>query len=54
MGFDNRYVLKKVLGLPDEEIKRLEDQGVIFQWNPKVPSQCPPPGWNGKSGVKLA
>lgn len=54
LGFDNRYVLKKVLGLPDEEIRRLEDQGVIFQWNPKVPSQCPPPGWDGKSGVKLA
>jgi crotonobetainyl-CoA:carnitine CoA-transferase CaiB-like acyl-CoA transferase len=53
LGFDNRYVLKKILGLPDEEIRRLEDQGVIFRWNPKVPSQCPPPGWDGKSGVKL-
>jgi len=54
LGFDNRYVLKKVLGLPDGEITRLEDQGVIFRWNPKVPSQCPPPGWDGKSGVRQA
>jgi len=54
LGFDNRYVLKKLLGLPDEEIRRLEDEAVIFRWNPNVPSQCPPPGWDGKSGVKLA
>jgi hypothetical protein len=52
LGFDNRYVLKKVLGLPDGEIRRLEEEGVIFQWNPKVPSQCPPPGWDGKRGVR--
>jgi crotonobetainyl-CoA:carnitine CoA-transferase CaiB-like acyl-CoA transferase len=53
LGFDNRYVLKNILGLPDEEAKRLEDEGVIFRWNPDIPSQCPPPGWDGKSGVKL-
>jgi crotonobetainyl-CoA:carnitine CoA-transferase CaiB-like acyl-CoA transferase len=52
LGFDNRYVLGKMLGLPEEEVKRLEDEGVVFQWNPAVPSQCPPPGWDGKSGVK--
>ena len=54
LGFDNRFVLKKLLGLPDEEIQRLEDEAVIFRWNPNVPSQCPPPGWDGKIGVKLA
>lgn len=54
LGFDNRYVLKTILGLPDEEIRRLEEQGVIFQWNPEVPSQCPPPGWDGKRGVRPA
>jgi crotonobetainyl-CoA:carnitine CoA-transferase CaiB-like acyl-CoA transferase len=53
LGFDNGYVLKKVLGLPEEEVKRLRDEGVVFQWNPNVPSQCPPPGWDGKRGVKL-
>ncbi len=53
VGFDNRYVFQKVLGLPLEEVKRLEFEKVIFQWNPAVPSQCPPPDWDGKSGVKL-
>jgi crotonobetainyl-CoA:carnitine CoA-transferase CaiB-like acyl-CoA transferase len=53
LGFDNRYVLKNLLGLPDEEVNRLEEEGVVFRWNPAVPSQCPPPGWDGKSGVKL-
>ena len=53
LGFDNRYVLGKLLGLPEEEVKMLEDEGVVFQWNPNVPSQCPPPGWDGTSGVKI-
>jgi crotonobetainyl-CoA:carnitine CoA-transferase CaiB-like acyl-CoA transferase len=53
LGFDNRYVLGKMLGLPEEEVKALEDEGVVFQWNPSVPSQCPPPGWDGTSGVKI-
>jgi crotonobetainyl-CoA:carnitine CoA-transferase CaiB-like acyl-CoA transferase len=53
LGFDNRYVFQKILGQPLEEIKRLEFEKVIFQWNPAVPSQCPPPDWDGKSGLKL-
>jgi len=53
LGFDNRYVLGKLLGLPEEEVKMLEDEGVVFRWNPDVPSQCPPPGWDGKSGVNV-
>lgn len=54
LGFDNGYVLKRFLGLADEEIRGLEEQGVVFRWNPNVPSQCPPPGWDGKRGMKLA
>jgi crotonobetainyl-CoA:carnitine CoA-transferase CaiB-like acyl-CoA transferase len=53
VGFDNRYVFTKILGLPLEEVKRLEYEKVIFKWNPDVPSQCPPPDWDGKSGLKL-
>ncbi len=53
VGFDNRYVFTKILGLPLEEVKRLEYEKVIFRWNPDVPSQCPPPDWDGKSGLKL-
>jgi crotonobetainyl-CoA:carnitine CoA-transferase CaiB-like acyl-CoA transferase len=54
IGFDNEYVLKKYLGLSDEEIQKLYEEGVIFKWNPAVPSQCPPPDWDGKAGLKLA
>ena len=53
VGFDNRYVFQKVLGLPLEEIKRLEFEKVIFGANPAVPSQNAPPDWDGKSGLKL-
>ncbi|MGA8180708.1 MAG: CoA transferase [Desulfobacterales bacterium] len=53
VGFDNRYVFQKILGLSLEKIKQLEFEKVIFQWNPDVPSQCPPPDWDGKSGLKM-
>jgi crotonobetainyl-CoA:carnitine CoA-transferase CaiB-like acyl-CoA transferase len=53
LGFDNHYVMTKILGLPSEEVQKLEDEGVIFKWNPEIPSHCPPPDWDGKSGVKL-
>ncbi|RJP22030.1 MAG: CoA transferase [Deltaproteobacteria bacterium] len=54
LGFDNGYVLKRFLGRTDEEVRELEEQGVVFRWNPNVPSQCPPPGWDGVRGMKLA
>ncbi len=54
IGFDNRYVLKNLLGLSDKEIDKLQEEKVIFQWNPAIPSHCPPPDWDGKSGLKLA
>ena len=53
VGFDNEYVFKKYLGLSDEEIQKLYEEGVIYKWNPAVPPQCPPPDWDGKSGLKL-
>ncbi|HDL90370.1 MAG TPA: CoA transferase [Thermodesulforhabdus norvegica] len=53
LGFDNRFVLMTMLGLSDTEIKKLQEEGVIFQWNPDIPSHCPPPDWDGKSGLKL-
>jgi crotonobetainyl-CoA:carnitine CoA-transferase CaiB-like acyl-CoA transferase len=54
LGFDNQYVLTKLCGLSAKEIAQLEAEGVIFKWNPAVPSVCPPPDWDGKSGLKLA
>ncbi|ROQ89859.1 CoA transferase [Desulfosoma caldarium] len=54
LGFDNEYVLTKLLGLPHDEVEKLKAEKVIFQWNPDIPSHCPPPDWDGKSGLKLA
>jgi len=53
LGFDNYYVLTTLCGLSAKEIEQLEAEGVIFKWNPAVPSLCPPPDWDGKRGLKL-
>jgi crotonobetainyl-CoA:carnitine CoA-transferase CaiB-like acyl-CoA transferase len=52
LGFDNQYIFTKILGLSHQEVERLEKAGIIFKWNPEVPSQCPPAEWDGKSGVR--
>lgn len=52
IGFDNEYVFNKILGLSLDEIKKLYDEGVIYRWNDAVPSTCPPPDWDGTSGLK--
>ena len=54
LGFDNEYVFTKLLGLTEPAIRRLQEEGVIFKWNPKIPSHCPPPDWDGVSGKKLS
>ena len=53
IGIDNEYVFTRVLGMPVEEVKRLESEGVIYKWNPDAPSTCPPPDWDGESGVRF-
>ncbi|RLI81800.1 CoA transferase, partial [Archaeoglobales archaeon] len=53
LGFDNEYVFVKILGLSLDEVKKLEEEGVIYKWNPNMPSQCPPPDWDGKRGIKF-
>ena len=52
IGMDNEYVLTKMVGLSSEKVKQLAEEGIIFKWNPKIPSHCPPPDWDGKKGVK--
>jgi len=52
LGFDNEYIFTTILDMSLEEIKKLEQKGVIFKWNPKVPSQGPPPDWDGSKGVR--
>lgn len=52
VGMDNEYVLTKILGLSSERVTELTEHGVIFKWNPQVPSHCPPVEWDGKGAVK--
>ena len=54
LGFDNEYVFTKLLGLTRPAIRRLQEEGVIFKWNPSIRSHCPPPDWDGASGKKLS
>ncbi len=53
LGFDNEYVLTRVLGLSMDEIRRLEEEGVIYKWDPNVAPQTPPPDWDGERGLKF-
>ena len=46
VGFHNAYVFSEVLGLSDEEIRALEEAGVIGAWQ-EGPGRSPPEGWSG-------
>ncbi|MCS7122033.1 MAG: CoA transferase [Archaeoglobaceae archaeon] len=52
MGFDNEHVLSRILGMSLEEIQKLYEEGVLYKWNPNIPSHCPPKDWDGKKGLK--
>ncbi|MDH5815207.1 MAG: CoA transferase [Candidatus Nezhaarchaeota archaeon] len=45
VGYHNRLILKKWLGYTDEEIKKLEEEGVIGYWD-QAPGMCPPDAWD--------
>jgi crotonobetainyl-CoA:carnitine CoA-transferase CaiB-like acyl-CoA transferase len=47
VGFHNEFVLKRVLGLPDEEIAALEAERVIGRWADRVGPK-PPDDWRGQ------
>lgn len=51
VGFHNEFVLKKILGLSDEEIQTLTAEGVVGKWADRVGPK-PPDGWQGE-GVLL-
>ena len=53
LGFDNDYVFTKLMGMQRADIKELEEEGIIFKWNPVIPSHGPPQDWDGISGKKL-
>jgi len=45
IGYHNRYVFKKILGLSDQDIKKLEKDRVIGYWGNRV-GQRPPAYWD--------
>jgi len=51
VGFDNEYVMEHFLSKSESEIRRLYECGALGKWA-DVPSRRPPPGWDGKSGLR--
>jgi len=50
VGFDNEHVFVRLLGMSVDEIKSLEEKGVIGKWSDRKGSS-PPENWDGKSGL---
>ena len=50
VGFHNEFILKKVLGLSDEEIRSLEAKGVVGKWADRMGAK-PPDGWKGEGAL---
>jgi len=51
VGFDNEYVMKKFLGKSEDEIQKLYDIGALGKWK-DAQGRRPPPGWDGKAGLR--
>jgi len=51
VGFDNEYVMEHFLGKSESEIRQLYECGALGKWA-DVPSRRPPPGWDGKAGLR--
>ncbi len=49
VGLDNEYVFTKYLGLTKEQLKALEEKGVIGKWTDMI-GRTPPDDWDGESG----
>jgi crotonobetainyl-CoA:carnitine CoA-transferase CaiB-like acyl-CoA transferase len=47
VGYHNRLILKKWLGMSEDEIKKLEKEGVIGYWD-EQPGCAPPPVWDAE------
>jgi crotonobetainyl-CoA:carnitine CoA-transferase CaiB-like acyl-CoA transferase len=50
VGFDNEHVFIRLLGMSVDEIKSLEEKGVIGKWSDRKGSS-PPEDWDGKAGL---
>jgi crotonobetainyl-CoA:carnitine CoA-transferase CaiB-like acyl-CoA transferase len=51
VGFDNEYIMEHILGKRENEIRQLYECGALGKWA-DVPSRRPPPGWDGKAGLR--
>jgi hypothetical protein len=51
VGFDNEYVLRKILGVSPEDVKRLYEDGVLGKWSEQMIFSGPPPDWDGQQGM---
>jgi crotonobetainyl-CoA:carnitine CoA-transferase CaiB-like acyl-CoA transferase len=52
VGFDNEYIMKRVLGKDDAEIQKLYEVGALGKWG-DLQGRRPPPDWDGKAGLRL-
>lgn len=52
VGFHNRYVFRSLLGLTTEELRELEEKGVVGRWK-DVPGTRPPSWWKEGEGEVL-
>jgi crotonobetainyl-CoA:carnitine CoA-transferase CaiB-like acyl-CoA transferase len=50
VGFDNEYVMKRILGKSEADIRHLYDSGALGKWN-DMEGRRPPPDWDGKAGL---
>jgi len=53
VGFDNEYVMTRVLGKTEDEIKQLYECGALGKWG-DVLGRRPPSDWDGKAGLIMA
>jgi crotonobetainyl-CoA:carnitine CoA-transferase CaiB-like acyl-CoA transferase len=47
VGFHNEFVLRKILGMSDAEIRDLEANGVVGKWADRMGAK-PPDDWKGE------
>ena len=51
VGFDNEYVLRKMVGCSAAEVAALYENGVVGRWNEQMAFTKPPVGWDGQQGL---
>ena len=52
VGFDNDFILAKILGRSGEQINALYEKGVVGKWK-DMQGRRPPPDWDKTSGAIL-